>query len=252
MPKLTSLSLLIWVGILIAQPLLTAALWRAGVWRRWPSLLCYLAFASIKSATLAVLFYCQAPVAYFWTYWVGLGIATCLELVVLREVVTSLLGTTGRAWQRLIFAAVSIVSVVTATVVTLHTGQTPLQGEMATIAVMDRILSLAWCLIFFVVTVFSDAIGVKWADRSLRIAMGFACHAAGEAAWSWLAGSPAAPHWAFLSTASDLVYLFTLGLWAFAFRAPETITFTAESTVQLRDTLESFEAIQTRLGTPSC
>lgn len=219
MPEINSFSGIVWLVVILAQPLLAFLLTRTGARRRWGSLFVFVCANAVWSFALAILYLAGQRFGYFFAFWIGAIVINALQIWILIEVTSALTGISPR-FRRYIRFGVPMLSagfLLISSIIAWQV-QVPFYAKLLRVASgFDRSVSLAWALSFLAISVVMSAIGQKWDREVLGVACGFAVQSVSDVLSAWafsLFGQP----WAqLISNAKSLVFLFALGLWAATF-----------------------------------
>ena len=175
------IQLVLWVLQPVLQAAVAVVMFRRKLYKDFPA---FFAFTISQILFFLVAFPVNrwgSYAAYFYTYWIGIGVSLSLEFKIIHEVFVDVfrpyhalkdLGTALFKWAALVMLLVSVVLISTS-----PSWKDPLAE---TVLVVQRCVRVIQCGIVLFLLAFCKHLGVSWKRQSFGIAMGFGVYAGVE------------------------------------------------------------------------
>jgi hypothetical protein len=218
MPQLNSFSWVLWIVVIVSQPVVVFLMVKSGAWRRWTSMFAFVCLLSLQS--FALLYVSVAlpdtdfrALLYFWIYWSLALVCEAIQIWMIVQIACDLIGISKRAklWIRHGVPALAMANLIWAAILAVQSEHQFYSRVVYVVSWLDRSITLSWLTTFLIIALGSNFLGIEWTAEARGVGLGFALDSLSSTVASWLGYGSI--NFTFLSNLKAVIYLLALWLW---------------------------------------
>ena len=222
---LHALDYVLWIVTIFSECVLLALAIRKGIRRLLPSYVYYLGFLCSQAVLLFAIAQWLPYRFYFWSYYGGLILETCLWVVVLydifRRVFNPLDSLPSGSLAKLV-ASIVIISVIA---ITLAISRPAVNSSAITVLVrtLHRTTEFVVALSLWSLVMYARSLGIPWRSRIAGITAGLLFYLSVDTAAQAAEGFASQPWFGWIDRIGNTGFLVSIFMWALAVRRQEIV-----------------------------
>jgi hypothetical protein len=169
------LDYVLWIVTIISECLLLVVAIRRGAGRALPRYVLYVGFLCFQASLLFAISQFLPYRFYFWTYYAGMAVETCMLMVVLYDVFRGVFDPLNSLLDRTVANLIASVVVISAVAITLAIWRPAVTTDSVTVFVrtFHRTTGFVVALSFWSLVMYARSLGIPWRMRIAGITGGF-------------------------------------------------------------------------------
>lgn len=248
MMPMTLVSWHLWVLVIgVELTVLGVVLWsKSG--RQWKSIIAFLCIQTAQSLlllgiTLFIKDEDLQPALYFYAYWTGAFLTQIIEIWIIVQICTELVGLSDRVIKRIRRGVPFLAVLILVTVIALSYHSQPALYSLIvdSVTALDRSMSVSWLVTFLILSKGIDGLGVEWTSSVRGVALGLAIEVSSSMASALLADL--FPKAIVLYDIRAMLYIVSLSIWGVCLARNAAHPEDALSLARLRSHLQAHLAM---------
>jgi len=239
------LDYVLWIVTILSECLLLFVAVRGRAGRALPRYVLYVGFLCFQALLLLAISQFLPYTFYFWTYYAGMAVETCMLMVVLYDIFRGIFDPLNSLPDRTVAKLISFVVVISAVAITLALWVPAVNRDSVTVLVrtFHRTTGFVVALSFWSLVMYARSLGIPWRTRIAGITGGFLLYLSVNTFTVAMVGFAPQSWFPWLDRIGNAAFMASLFVWLGAVQREETKVElpTPEALLQLRATVEQIQ-----------